>query len=102
VGNFSEHLWGASPSAIKAAQLLQQRSGHALPFHELGAGSSLWLMLDGRGDSDSACCGDSDESVARRAGEPAGQGENVLGEFGWVEDLELGTEDGHVDGEHVR
>lgn len=46
-------------------------------------------------------CGDSGESVACRAGEPAGQGENVLGEFGWVEDLELGTEDGHVDGEHV-
>ena len=40
--------------------------------------------------------------MARRAGEPAGQGENVFGEFGWVEDLELGTEDGHVDGEHVR
>jgi hypothetical protein len=46
--------------------------------------------------------GDSGESVARRAGEPAGQGENVLGEFGWVENLELGTEDGHVDGEHIR
>jgi hypothetical protein len=58
--------------------------------------------MDGRGDSDSARCGDSDESVARRAGEPAGQGEYVLGESGWVEDLELGTEDGHVDGEHVR
>ena len=63
---------------------------------------SLWLMLDGRGDSDSARCGDSGESVARRAGQPAGQGENVLGEFRWVENLELGTEDGHVDGEHVR
>jgi hypothetical protein len=62
---------------------------------------SLWLMLDGRGDSDSARCGDSGESVACRAGQPAGQGENVLGEFRWVENLELGTEDGHVDGEHV-
>ena len=40
--------------------------------------------------------------LARRAGEPAGQGENVPGEVGWVEDLELGTEDGHIDGEHVR
>ena len=62
----------------------------------------LWLMLGGRGDSYVGSCGDSGESVACRAGEPAGQGENVLGEFGWVEDLELGTEDGHVDGEHVR
>ena len=44
---------------------------------------------------------DADGSVACGAGEPASQGEYVVGEFGWVEDLELGTEGGHVDGEHV-
>jgi hypothetical protein len=64
---------------------------------------SFWLVLGDRGDSDGRLAvGNSGESVACRAGQPAGQGENVLGEFGWVEDLELGTEDGDVDGEHVR
>ena len=58
----------------------------------------MWTGM-GASSGRSSC---TDESVARRAGEPAGQSENVLGEFGWVEDLELGTEDGHVDGEHVR
>ena len=36
-----------------------------------------------------------------RAGEPAGQGEDVLGQFGRVEYFELGAEDSYVDGEHV-
>src|SRR5215204_6776217 len=40
-------------------------------------------------------------SVAYRAGEPAGQGEDVLGQFGRVEYLELGADDSYVDGEHV-
>ena len=36
-----------------------------------------------------------------RAGEPAGQGEDVLGQFGRVEYIELGAENSYVDGEHV-
>ena len=40
-------------------------------------------------------------SVAYRAGEPAGQGEDVLGQLGRVEYLELGADDSYVDGEHV-
>jgi hypothetical protein len=44
---------------------------------------------------------DAGGSVACGAGEPASQGEYVVGEFGWVEDLELGAKDGHVNGEHV-
>ena len=39
--------------------------------------------------------------MAYRAGEPAGQGEDVLGQFGRVEDLELGADDDYVDSEHV-
>jgi len=44
---------------------------------------------------------DAGGSVACGAGEPASQGEYVVGEFGWVEDLELGAEDCHVNGEYV-
>src|SRR5215203_1714312 len=36
-----------------------------------------------------------------RAGKPAGQGEDMLGQFGRVEYFELGAEDSYVDGEHV-
>ena len=39
--------------------------------------------------------------MAYRAGEPAGKGEDVLGQFGRVEYLELRADDSYVDGEHV-
>ena len=39
--------------------------------------------------------------MADRASEPAGQCEDVLGQFGRVEYLELGADDSYVDGEHV-
>ena len=48
-----------------------------------------------------ACRGDLGGSVACCAGEPAGQGEDVLGELGRIEDLKFGAKDGHIDGEYV-
>jgi cytochrome P450 len=61
-------------------------SGHAVPrgvvFRKPPQLSATWDV--------SLACG----SVAYRTGEPAGQGEDVPAEFGRVEDLEVGAEEG--------
>src|SRR5690349_4323108 len=56
----------------------------------LGEGCYACPLPLGSTPGRAACRGDP-ESVACCAGEPAGQGEDVLGEFGWVEDLEFGA-----------